>query len=77
MPKVPFSVHSNISGGHPHNWTRISSECLALIASFTDRLVAHRERAANGISRERKLLEEDKKDKDGKKPKGTKGIYPF
>lgn len=59
--------HALISGGHPHNWTRISSECLALIASLTDRLIVHQEWAANGINREKRMqIEEEKKNKNKK-----------
>ncbi|XP_041447290.1 nucleoporin NDC1 isoform X1 [Xenopus laevis] len=34
-------------GGHPHNWTSISKECLNLMSSLTSRLIAHQEAAAN------------------------------
>ncbi|XP_784037.4 nucleoporin NDC1 [Strongylocentrotus purpuratus] len=59
-------------GGHPHNWTRISSECLALIASLTDRLIVHQEWAANGINREKRMqIEEEKKKKKNQSGKDT------
>ncbi|XP_041475629.1 nucleoporin NDC1-like [Lytechinus variegatus] len=57
-------------GGHPHNWTRISSECLQLLASLTDRLIVHQEWAANGINREKRMKEEEEKKKT-KKQSGT------
>uniref|UniRef100_A0A6I8R991 Nucleoporin NDC1 n=1 Tax=Xenopus tropicalis TaxID=8364 RepID=A0A6I8R991_XENTR len=34
-------------GGHPHNWTAISKECLNLLSSLTSRLIAHQEAAAS------------------------------
>ncbi|XP_069498263.1 nucleoporin NDC1 [Ambystoma mexicanum] len=33
-------------GGHPHNWTAISRECISLLTSLTSKLVAHQEAAA-------------------------------
>lgn len=33
-------------GGHPHNWTAISRECLNLLTNLTCKLVAHQEAAA-------------------------------
>ncbi|NWI36881.1 NDC1 protein, partial [Picathartes gymnocephalus] len=35
-------------GGHPHNWTAISRECLSLLSDLTQRLIAQQEAAANG-----------------------------
>ncbi|XP_053549421.1 nucleoporin NDC1 [Bombina bombina] len=37
----------SLPGGHPHNWTAISRECLHLLNSLTSRLVTHQEAAAN------------------------------
>ncbi|XP_075472484.1 nucleoporin NDC1 isoform X1 [Ascaphus truei] len=34
-------------GGHPHNWTAISRECLSLLNNLTTRLVTHQEAAAS------------------------------
>ncbi|XP_056388124.1 nucleoporin NDC1 isoform X2 [Hyla sarda] len=34
-------------GGHPHNWTAISRECLGVLTNLTSRLVAHQEAAAS------------------------------
>ena len=34
------------TGGHPHNWNALSSECLSLLADLTQRLVAHHETVA-------------------------------
>ena len=34
------------SGGHPHNWNALSSECLSLLADLTQRLVAHHDTVA-------------------------------
>ncbi|NXO03168.1 NDC1 protein, partial [Rhinopomastus cyanomelas] len=33
-------------GGHPHNWTAISRECLSLLSALTQRLIAQQEAAA-------------------------------
>ncbi|XP_058699230.1 nucleoporin NDC1 isoform X2 [Poecile atricapillus] len=33
-------------GGHPHNWTAISRECLSLLSDLTQRLIAQQEAAA-------------------------------
>lgn len=33
-------------GGHPHNWTAISRECLSLLNDLTQRLIAQQEAAA-------------------------------
>nr|XP_028589263.1 nucleoporin NDC1 isoform X1 [Podarcis muralis] len=33
-------------GGHPHNWTSISQECLKLLSDLTQRLIMHQEAAA-------------------------------
>uniref|UniRef100_U3KBV0 Nucleoporin NDC1 n=1 Tax=Ficedula albicollis TaxID=59894 RepID=U3KBV0_FICAL len=33
-------------GGHPHNWTAISRECLRLLSDLTERLIAQQEAAA-------------------------------
>ncbi|XP_068054905.1 nucleoporin NDC1 [Anomalospiza imberbis] len=33
-------------GGHPHNWTAISRECLSLLSDLTQRLMAQQEAAA-------------------------------
>ncbi|KAM4721108.1 nucleoporin NDC1 [Rhinophrynus dorsalis] len=42
----------SLPGGHPHNWTAISKECLNLLSSLTNRLIAHQEAAAsNGRAR--------------------------
>uniref|UniRef100_A0A8D0DX13 Nucleoporin NDC1 n=1 Tax=Salvator merianae TaxID=96440 RepID=A0A8D0DX13_SALMN len=36
-------------GGHPHNWTSISRECLKLLSDLTQKLIMHQEAtAANG-----------------------------
>ncbi|KAM4642813.1 nucleoporin NDC1 isoform 2-T2 [Discoglossus pictus] len=37
----------SLPGGHPHNWSTISKECLNLLNSLTSRLIAHQEAAAN------------------------------
>ncbi|XP_077134141.1 nucleoporin NDC1 [Ranitomeya variabilis] len=34
-------------GGHPHNWTAISKECLSVLTNLTSRLVAYQEAAAS------------------------------
>ncbi|KAM9324709.1 nucleoporin NDC1 [Gastrophryne carolinensis] len=34
-------------GGHPHNWTAISKECLSVLSNLTSRLVAHQEAVAS------------------------------
>lgn len=34
------------SGGHPHNWTAISKECLNLLNDMTQKLVLYQEAAA-------------------------------
>ncbi|XP_075689159.1 nucleoporin NDC1 isoform X2 [Rhinoderma darwinii] len=34
-------------GGHPHNWSAISRECLSVLTNLTLRLVAHQEAAAS------------------------------
>ncbi|XP_014795017.1 PREDICTED: nucleoporin NDC1 [Calidris pugnax] len=40
-------------GGHPHNWTAISKECLSLLSDLTKRLVAQQEAAAaNGRAKQ-------------------------
>ncbi|KFO75995.1 Nucleoporin NDC1, partial [Cuculus canorus] len=40
-------------GGHPHNWTAISRECLSLLSDLTQRLVAQQEAAAaNGRAKQ-------------------------
>lgn len=33
-------------GGHPHNWTAISRECLSLLNDMTQKLVLYQEAAA-------------------------------
>uniref|UniRef100_A0A8D0H8V2 Nucleoporin NDC1 n=1 Tax=Sphenodon punctatus TaxID=8508 RepID=A0A8D0H8V2_SPHPU len=33
-------------GGHPHNWTAISKECLNLLSELTQKLITHQEAAA-------------------------------
>ncbi|XP_053104186.1 nucleoporin NDC1 isoform X2 [Hemicordylus capensis] len=33
-------------GGHPHNWTAISKECLNLLSNLTQKLITHQEAAA-------------------------------
>ncbi|XP_054240141.1 nucleoporin NDC1 [Indicator indicator] len=40
-------------GGHPHNWTAISRECLSLLSDLTQRLIAQQEAAAaNGRAKQ-------------------------
>ncbi|NXK23363.1 NDC1 protein, partial [Arenaria interpres] len=40
-------------GGHPHNWTAISKECLSLLSDLTKRLIAQQEAAAaNGRAKQ-------------------------
>ncbi|OXB82107.1 UNVERIFIED_CONTAM: hypothetical protein H355_008986 [Colinus virginianus] len=40
-------------GGHPHNWTAISRECLSLLTDLTQRLIAQQEAAAaNGRAKQ-------------------------
>ncbi|NWS71894.1 NDC1 protein, partial [Crotophaga sulcirostris] len=40
-------------GGHPHNWTAISKECLSLLSDLTQRLIAQQEAAAaNGRAKQ-------------------------
>ncbi|NWR70715.1 NDC1 protein, partial [Centropus unirufus] len=40
-------------GGHPHNWTAISRECLNLLSDLTQRLIAQQEAAAgNGRAKQ-------------------------
>lgn len=40
-------------GGHPHNWLAISTECLNLLSSLTQKLLAHQEAVAvNGRMRQ-------------------------
>nr|XP_044995295.1 nucleoporin NDC1 isoform X2 [Jaculus jaculus] len=34
-------------GGHPHNWTAISRECLTLLSDMTQKLILHQEAAAS------------------------------
>ncbi|KAG8541471.1 hypothetical protein GDO81_028970 [Engystomops pustulosus] len=34
-------------GGHPHNWTNISRECLGVLTNLTSRLIAYQEAAAS------------------------------
>ncbi|KAG8436880.1 hypothetical protein GDO86_007826 [Hymenochirus boettgeri] len=34
-------------GGHPHNWSAISKECLSLLSNLTSRLIIHQEAAAS------------------------------
>ncbi|XP_023579952.1 nucleoporin NDC1 [Octodon degus] len=64
-------------GGHPHNWTAISRECLNLLNDMTQRLVLYQEAAAtNGrvsssYSMEPKKLDSPAKTPDGSSPFGT------
>ncbi|XP_071508200.1 nucleoporin NDC1-like [Diadema antillarum] len=63
-------------GGHPHNWNRISTECLDLLASLTDRLLIHQERAANGLAKEKRMLAEEKRKRSGSmKQRGSSSSY--
>lgn len=40
-------------GGHPHNWTAISRECLSLLTDLTQRLITQQEAAAaNGRAKQ-------------------------
>ncbi|KAM3914462.1 nucleoporin NDC1 [Leptodactylus fuscus] len=49
-------------GGHPHNWTAISRECLGVLTNLTSRLVTHQEAAAsNGRVRPSSSSSETKK----------------
>nr|XP_013001713.1 nucleoporin NDC1 [Cavia porcellus] len=64
-------------GGHPHNWTAISRECLSLLNDMTQRLVLYQETAAaNGrmsssYSMEPKKLDSPAKTPDAASPFGT------
>ncbi|KAM6173646.1 nucleoporin NDC1 isoform 2-T2 [Erethizon dorsatum] len=64
-------------GGHPHNWTAISRECLSLLNDMTQRLVLYQEAAAtNGRvssshSVEPKELDSPAKTPDARSPFGT------
>lgn len=44
---LPFTSYClPILGGHPHNWTAISRECLSLLNDMTQKLVLYQEAAA-------------------------------
>ncbi|NXS00117.1 NDC1 protein, partial [Oxylabes madagascariensis] len=45
-------------GGHPHNWTAISRECLSLLSDLTQRLIAQQEAAAAANGRAKPLVGE-------------------
>lgn len=44
VPSSNFSV--SLLGGHPHNWTAISKECLNLLSDLTQKLIMQQEAAA-------------------------------
>ncbi|XP_038056521.1 nucleoporin NDC1-like [Patiria miniata] len=46
-------------GGHPHNWTNISTACLSLIDTLTQRLTSHQEWIANGLARQKRNRDDD------------------
>ncbi|XP_022109750.1 nucleoporin NDC1-like [Acanthaster planci] len=50
-------------GGHPHNWTNISTACLSLIDSLTQRLTAHQEWVSNGLARQRRSQDDAPRDR--------------
>ncbi|XP_072031157.1 nucleoporin NDC1-like isoform X2 [Amphiura filiformis] len=50
-------------GGHPNNWNRICTECLAMIESLTSRLMTHEEMVTNGMAQNKRASSEgDKSD---------------
>ncbi|XP_015210884.2 nucleoporin NDC1 isoform X1 [Lepisosteus oculatus] len=48
-------------GGHPHNWTAISGECLGLLSDLTRRLVAYHEAVASNGRVKQQSAGSDKK----------------